>query len=62
VTAFDEPRGLGTVRGEDGAELPFHCTRIADGTRSVAVGAEVAYVVVPGAPGRWEASGLVKLA
>jgi cold shock CspA family protein len=62
VTEFDEHRGLGTVRGDDGRELAFHCTRIADGTRTIAVGTPVAYVVVPGAPGRWEASDVVKLA
>lgn len=61
VIGFDEQRGLGTVRGEDGRELPFHCTRIADGSRTVDVGAAVAYEVVPGAPGRWEASSLLKI-
>lgn len=62
VVEFDEDRGYGTVRGEDGGELFFHCTRIADGTRTIAAGTAVVYEVVPGAPGRWEASGLVKLA
>jgi cold shock CspA family protein len=61
VTAFDERLGLGVVTGSDGTELPFHCTRIADGSRAVDVGAEVAYLIVAGGPGRWEASGLVKL-
>ena len=35
VDSFDEPRGLGTVRCDDGAVLPFHCTAIADGSRAV---------------------------
>ncbi len=61
VTTFDAERGLGTVTGEDGAELPFHCTRLADGSRQVEVGARVVYEVVAGGPGVWEASGIVKL-
>ena len=55
VVAFDEPRGLGTIRDDEGAELPFHCTAIADGTRTIAVGRRVEFAVVPGRLGRWEA-------
>jgi cold shock protein len=58
VEAFDDPRGLGVVRSDDGVELPFHCTAVADGTRTIAVGARVAYRVVPGRLGRWEAADL----
>ncbi len=61
VVSFDADRGLGIVRADDATELGFHCTRIADGTRTVDVGAQVVFIVVPGAPGRWEASGIVKL-
>lgn len=56
VTTFDDPRGLGTVRGDDGAELPFHCTALSDGTRTIEVGTAVRFRVVPGHLGRWEAS------
>ena len=35
VTAFDEPRGLGEVAGDDGVTYPFHCTGIADGSRTI---------------------------
>lgn len=55
VAAFDEPRGLGTIRADDGAELPFHCTAIADGTRTIPVGRRVAFDLVAGRLGRWEA-------
>lgn len=55
VAGFDDPRGLGVVRADDGHEYPFHCTAIADGTRTVAVGVTVAYRVAPGRLGRWEA-------
>ena len=57
VTEFDEPRGWGTVES-GGRDYPFHCTQIADGTRTIAVGAEVAFEVAPGGLGRWEARGL----
>jgi cold shock CspA family protein len=58
VAEFDEERGLGTVTAEDGVSYPFHCTRIAGGTRTIAVGTTVTFKVVPGHQGRWEAAQL----
>jgi cold shock CspA family protein len=58
VADFDEARGLGTIRGDDGADLPFHCTAIADGTRTIPVGQRVAFDVVAGLVGRWEAASI----
>ena len=58
VVSFDDAAGLGVVRGEDGSELPFHCTAIADGTRSIQEQARVHYSVVPGRAGRFEANDL----
>ncbi len=58
VVAFDEAKGYGTVRGDDGRELFFHCTAIADGTRTIEEGAAVTYGVVAGHLGRWEATDL----
>lgn len=55
VASFDEDRGLGTIAGDDGAEYPFHCTGIADGTRTIEEGAVVRFDVVAGRLGRWEA-------
>ena len=43
VVSFDEERGLGEVRGADGTTWPFHCTSIADGSRTIAVGARVRF-------------------
>ena len=43
VLAFDPDAGLGTVRGDDGVDYLFHCVEIADGTRSIAVGAPVEF-------------------
>lgn len=55
VATFDDVRGVGTVRGDTGPEIFFHCTAIADGTRTIDVGAEVDFDVVPGHLGAWEA-------
>ncbi len=56
VTSFDEHRGLGEVTADDGTVYPFHCTVIADGTRTIIVGTEVEFDTVPGQLGRWEAT------
>lgn len=55
VLNFDERRGWGSVRGGDGQELFFHCTAVADGSRTIAEGTRVEYEIVPGHGGRWEA-------
>jgi len=55
VAAFDEHRGLGTILADGGEEVPFHCTAIADGTRTIPVGRPVRFSVVAGRLGRWEA-------
>lgn len=41
VSAFDAHVGLGKVRTDDGTEVLFHCAEIADGSRSIEVGAAV---------------------
>jgi cold shock CspA family protein len=58
VVAFDDHRGWGEVEDEDGRRHPFHCTRIAGGSRTIAVGTPVLFTLAPGLPGRWEAVGL----
>jgi CspA family cold shock protein len=60
VTEFDEAAGLGTVTGEDGTTYPFHCTQIADGTRTIPVGAPVAFDVRPWHRGRYEATAITR--
>lgn len=55
VVAFDSKRGLGEIQGEDARPYPFHCTKIADGTREIPVGVAVEFNVAPGPLGRWEA-------
>jgi cold shock CspA family protein len=58
VTEFDEPRGLGVVRGDDGTSYGFHCTALADGTRTVDLGTRVVFCVAAGHGGRYEARAL----
>jgi cold shock CspA family protein len=58
VSAFDERRGVGEVTADDGTVYWFHCTRIADGTRTIAPNTPVEFDVVPGHKGRWEAAAI----
>ncbi len=59
VARFDNGRGLGEITGADGATYPFHSTVIADGSRTIEVGAAVEFEVIAGHLGRWEASAIV---
>ena len=61
VESFDDPRGLGEVRTDEGEVLPFHCTAIADGSRPIAAGTPVRCRVVAGRLGRWEAADITPL-
>jgi CspA family cold shock protein len=57
VAAFDEQSGLGILAGHDGVEHPFHCIEIADGSRTVDIGAEVTFDLLAKF-GRWEAANI----
>ena len=61
VAEFDEAKGYGTVRTDDGCDLFFHCTQIADGSRTIPVAVNVEFEVVPGHNGRWEAAAVTQL-
>ena len=58
VTTFDEAKGYGTVTDTSGDTWFFHCTAITGGSRTIEVGATVAFEVVPGGLGRYEAARL----
>jgi cold shock CspA family protein len=59
VLEFDPAVGLGRVsQTASGATYPFHCTQILGGSRTIEVGTEVAFTVVAGRIGRWEAAGV----
>jgi hypothetical protein len=71
VETFDEAVGLGEISasfvsgpggpgGPDRRDLAvgryrFHCTQIADGSRTIAVGTRVSFRLLAGRDGRWEA-------
>ena len=57
VTAFDDAAGIGTITSDDGTAFPFHCTQIADGSRTIAVGTAVSFDLI-GRLGRYEASNI----
>lgn len=62
VIDFDDAKGWGHVRDDSSSreggttERFLHCTAIADGSRSIAVGTRVTYRLVAGRQGRWEAA------
>ena len=62
VTEFDDAKGFGTVEADDGAEYFFHCTAIADGSRTIAPDTPVEFEVVAGHLGRYEAADVHKRA
>jgi cold shock CspA family protein len=61
VIGYDERRGVGTVRADDGTTFPFHAIQIADGSRTIAIGSVVEFEVVPGQLGRWEAAAITPI-
>jgi CspA family cold shock protein len=56
VVDFDDDKGWGAIAEEGGPQRFFHCTAIADGTRTIEVGAEVTFEVTAGHNGRYEAT------
>jgi cold shock CspA family protein len=61
VAHFDTEAGLGVLQVDDGTELGFHCTQIADGTRRIATGTAARFTLRPGRGGRWEAGAVTAL-
>ena len=58
VVEFDAEAGLGVVADTAGRRYPFHCTAIADGTRTIGIGQMVRFTVAPAHGGRLEARDL----
>lgn len=59
VTAFDDAVGTGEVTlGDEALVVPFHCTAIAGGSRTIDVGAAVAVTLSATALGVVEAARL----
>ena len=57
VERFDDPAGYGTVVDGGGRSWFFHCTQIADGTRTIAEGTAITFQPAAGPMG-WEAHDL----
>jgi cold shock CspA family protein len=57
VTEFDDHRGLGSITTDDAHVFPFHCTAIADGSRTIVIGTNVEFAVLPKL-GRYEATSI----
>ncbi len=57
VVAFDSHVGLGELESADATRYPFHCIAIADGSRTIEVGARVSFDLLAKL-GRWEASSI----
>jgi CspA family cold shock protein len=62
VAEYDDHKGYGYLETADGRRLFFHCTAIADGTRTIPVGVEVRYDEVTDPRGKPEAAHVVALA
>jgi hypothetical protein len=58
VASFDEFVGRGEIEARGGLLFPFHCTAIADGSRTVAPAATVRFRLVPGPLGALEATAI----
>jgi len=56
VAEFDDHRGRGEIEARGGLRFPFHCTAIADGSRTIAEGAPVVFRLVIGPLGALEAA------
>lgn len=61
VSKFDASGGLGVIISEDGNEITFHCIVISDNSRTIDVGAPVAFTLMPSLGGKVEASVVQKL-
>jgi hypothetical protein len=63
VVEFDPGVGLGAVltdadRSAERRRHPFHCTRIAGGSRTIDVGTRVSFRFLAGRHGVWEAAAI----
>jgi cold shock protein len=58
VASFDDQVGRGQIEAQGGLRFPFHCTAIADGTRTIAPDTPVNFRLVPGPLGALEATAI----
>jgi cold shock protein len=58
VATFDDHVGRGEIEARGGLRFPFHCTAIADGTRTIAPDMPVKFRLRPGPLGALEATAI----
>ena len=58
VATFDDHVGRGEIEARGGLRFPFHCTAIADGTRTIAPDTTVKFRLAPGPLGSLEATAI----
>ena len=58
VATFDDHAGRGEIEAGGGMRFPFHCTAIADGSRTVAPDTLVKFRLRPGPLGALEATAI----
>jgi cold shock CspA family protein len=56
IATFDDHVGRGEIEARGGMRFPFHCTSLADGTRTIALDTEVKVRLVQGPVGALEAT------
>ena len=56
IATVDDFVGRGEVEARGGLRFPFHCTAIADGSRTIAQDTAVKFRLVPGPLGALEAT------
>lgn len=56
VAEYDDHKGYGELEVEGGGRLFFHCTAIADGSRTIPVGIDVDYDAATDPRGKPEAA------
>jgi len=56
IATFDDHVGRGEIEARGGMRFPFHCTSLADGTRTIALDTAVKFRLVPGPLGALEAT------
>jgi cold shock CspA family protein len=58
IATFDDHVGRGEIEARGGMRFPFHCTAIADGTRTIAPDTPVKFRLRPGPLGALEATAI----
>jgi cold shock protein len=58
IASFDDFVGRGQIEARGGLQFPFHCTAIADGSRTIDPDTPVRFRIVPGPLGALEATAI----